>query len=545
MIPLSLEEIFTAAGATWQWAPASSEALTRRVDGVSTDTRELRPGSLFIGLPGPRFNGADFAKAALEAGASAVLVEAPAAGSGDELERLALLGEQFVAPIAVCSCTRSALGAVGQLVRRTSNAKAVAITGSCGKTSTKSIVAHMLRAGSRSSDATVVASPKSFNNYVGVPRTLMLAERSTEFMVLEVGTNGPGEIRDLSAIGEPDVALITTIGRAHLEGLGSVEGIADEKGALIASLDPARKGAAAVLNADCPMLPRLLARVPEGVKVFTFGTVTGASGGRPSVRADAVRATPRGTEFQLTIDRALTNGRDVTDQHVVIPLLGDHAAANVAASIAVVRALGGNLDAALESIATLEAEPHRLQPTLAGGVLVIDDAYNANPQSMDAAIRTLMGVERAPSSASPEAGGRPPQRVLVAGAMGEMGAERLALHREVGAMAGASGMDRLFLAGEPGDSDALTSMAEGAIAAGMDPGRIHHCGSVSLAVAALTAPESGLASGDICLVKASRAARLERVVEGLTQHFSQPLDAGELSATPGLQPKPQRPGAHT
>ena len=544
MIPISLADLFTAAKATWSSTPASSEALTRRIDAVSTDTRELRPGSLFIGLPGPRFNGADFANAALEAGASAVLVETSGSADPGELEQLALLSERFVAPIAVCSDARAALGAIGQLVRRTSTAKAVAITGSCGKTSTKSIVAHMLRADCAQPETTVVASPKSFNNYIGVPRTLMLAEPSTEFMVIEVGTNGPGEIRDLAAIGEPNVALITTIGRAHLEGLGSVEGVADEKGALVASLDPSLDGSAAVLNADCPMLPRLLAHVPTGVDVLTFGV--GAGGQSASVLADAVKATARGTEFQLSIDPALTPGREITDRHVVVPLLGDHAAANVAASLAVVLALGGDLDAALDSIATLDAEPHRLQPTLAGGVLVIDDAYNANPQSMAAAIRTLIGLERATAPAASSAQGLS-QRVLVAGAMGEMGDGRLALHREVGGMAGASGIDRLILAGEHYDHDALVAMGEGAVASGMAPGKVQLCRSVSSAIAALTAPDTGLASGDICLVKASRAARLERVVEALAGHFSQDeMSMGNPAVADSPAPRrPERPGAHT
>ncbi|QDV08215.1 UDP-N-acetylmuramoyl-tripeptide--D-alanyl-D-alanine ligase MurF [Planctomycetes bacterium Poly30] len=537
MIEFSLAEIFQASKVTWQSSVARPEVLARGVTDVSTDTRELRPGSLFIGLPGPRFNGADFARAALDAGASAVLVEAAEPRVRAELERLS---EEFVAPVAVCPDARAALAAAGRIVRASLAGRTLGITGSCGKTSTKAIVAHMLRAGVQDADrqdATVVASPKSFNNYVGVPRTLLLCDRETRFAVLEIGTNAPGEIADLADIARPDVALITIIGRAHLERLGSLEGVAREKGALLEALDPAREGSAAVLNDDCPMTPALRQRVPAGVPILTFGCGTDSSGNkgphsaRASVHADGVRATARGTEFELFIDPALTPGRFISGRHVVIPLLGAHAASNVTASLAAVLALGGDLEAALDSIGTLVAEPHRLQPTLAGGVLVIDDAYNANPESMGAAFRTLMAVERGLAPAASGAGvmHRAPERVLVLGAMGEMGEAREALHREVGGLAGACGIDRLYLTGDRGDREALEAYREGALAAGLPSERIRLDLFLKSTVEALTAAGSGLASGDICLVKASRAAGLDRIAEAVARHFSQDALVPELS----------------
>lgn len=578
MIKLSLHEIFASAGVTWVSDAASADGSARFIDAVSTDTRQLRPGSLFVALPGPRFNGADFASAALEAGASAVLVQESGEGV---LATLAALNERYGVPIAACPDTREALGKIGSMVRRRSTAKALAITGSCGKTTTKAMVAHMLRAGSSRPDEAIVSSPKSFNNYIGLPHTLMLTEATTEFMVLEVGTNGPGEIAELAAIAEPNVAMITTIGRAHLEGLGSVKGIADEKGALLASLDPHSEESVAILNADCPMMPRLLARVPEGVPVLTFGCLTSeecADAILPSVYAVDVQATLRGTEFKLSVDSELTPGFEIEGRDIVVPLLGVHTAANIVASLASVLALGGDLEAALDSIETLEAEPHRLQPTLAGEVLVIDDSYNANPQSMAAAIRTLTAVDRAAALngslrvaaqgqgrrparvptkfASSPAGpqdaekteGRRPERVLVAGAMGEMGERRLALHREVGEMAGASGIDRLFLAGESHDQDALAAMAAGAVAEGMAPDKVHLCRTLPGAIDALTASESRLNSGDICLVKASRSAGLERVVAALARHFNEEHSTGvdERSGRKPRAPRDQhRPGVHS
>ncbi len=556
MIALPLAEIFHVAKVRWTSVGERNEVLLRNVSDVSTDTRELRPGSLFVGLPGPRFDGADFAEAALEAGASAVLVE----GSGEELlRRLAELSERYVAPVAVCDDTRAALGVIGALVRRSLGGRTLAITGSCGKTSTKAIVAHMLAAGVGPQPA-VVASPKSFNNYIGVPRTLFLCERETQFAVLEVGTNACGEIADLAAIAQPDVAMITTIGRAHLQGLGCIEGVAGEKGALLESLDPARVGSTAVLNGDCPMTEQLMRRVPEGVRVLTFSARSEgvALDLRPAVHARNVRATARGTEFELFVDigqcpEAASMGEGAAalqGRHVVVPLLGAHAAANVAAALAAVIALGGDLGAALDSIPTLMAEPHRLQPTLAGGVLVIDDAYNANPESMSAAVQTLMGVERAPGAAALAAEAAPSrlaERVLVVGAMGEMGAGRLELHHEVGALAGASGIDRLFITGEAADEDALGAVREGAEQAGMEPSRIHLGASVEETIQQLTGERLGLVAGDICLVKASRAARLERVAEALAEHFRQDtlsLGPTGASASPTTR-APYRPEART
>lgn len=517
MIPIPLEELHQAASVTW-----IAGAGHRTISSISTDTRDLRPGSLFVGLNGPNFHGSDFAEAALEAGAAAVVIEAPAelgapagpgAGSAVDAESaLCALADRYAASVALVADSRAALGALGGLVRSRLSGSAVAITGSCGKTSTKAILAHMLGSGAEA--GAVVASPKSFNNYVGVPRTLFLCERATRFAVLEVGTNAPGEIADLAAIARPDVAMITMIGRAHLEGLGDLEGVADEKGALLESINPKAPGAHAILNADCPMTPRLLGRVPDGVPVTTFGRASQAG-----VRARDIRLTARGTEFVLDVAPELTGDRaSVVDRHVVVPLLGAHAVQNVVAALAAVLALEGDFDAALGSIATLEAEPHRLQPTVAGGVLVIDDAYNANPESMAAAVATLMGVERSTDAWPEEANGRHPKRILVAGAMGEMGHGAAQLHGESGAVAGASGIDGLFLTGDAADRPLLAAFREGAVAAGLDAGCIHLSDSLDETVAELCGV---LRPGDLCLVKASRAARLERVASAVATRFSQ------------------------
>ncbi|MEM8712160.1 MAG: UDP-N-acetylmuramoyl-tripeptide--D-alanyl-D-alanine ligase [Planctomycetota bacterium] len=507
MIEISLTELHRAASVIWDAGDSG-----RTISSISTDTRELRPGSLFVGLDGPNFRGSEFAEAAFEAGAAAVIIQEPASEDELRVSQLTELADRYAGSVAVVADSRAALGALGSLVRQRLAGSAVAITGSCGKTSTKAILAHMLRGGAGAGNG-VVASPKSFNNYVGVPRTLFLCERTTRFAVLEVGTNAPGEIADLAEIARPDVAMITMIGRAHLEGLGTLEGVADEKGALLESIDPGAKGARAILNADCPMTSRLLERVPEGVPVTTFGCSAQAD-----VLASDVRLTARGTEFVLDIDPALTADRDpVSRLPIVVPLLGAHAVQNVVAALAAVLAVEGDLDAALDSIASLGAEPHRLQPTVAGGVLVIDDAYNANPESMAAAVATLMGVERSSDAWPREPGGEGPQRVLVVGAMGEMGDGAADLHAESGSVAGASGIDRLFLTGTAADAPLLAAFRDGAIGAGLDPGCIQLLESLEDTVDGLCRI---LRPGDICLVKASRAARLERVASAVATRFS-------------------------
>ncbi|MEM9382097.1 MAG: UDP-N-acetylmuramoyl-tripeptide--D-alanyl-D-alanine ligase, partial [Planctomycetota bacterium] len=450
------------------------------------------PGSLFVGIPGPRYDGAEFAGAAVDAGAVCVV----AADGPGVRERLGALAEARGVLVATTDDVVRALAELGRAVRERLSARVVAITGSNGKTSTKEVLGHLLAASRRT-----VLSPASYNNHIGVPRTLFLADDATEALVLEVGTSAPGEIAALASIARPDVAVVTHCGRAHLERLGSVEGVAREKGALVEAVDPAfATRPVAVLNRDCPRTPLLLERVREGVRLITF-----SASGDPSASVLARDATPArgGSTFVL-------DGPAVPAAHrgarVEVPLLGEHAVANVLAALAAVIAADADLGAALAAVDGLAPAPHRLEPHRAGGVLVVDDAYNANPDSMRAAIEVLarQRVETDPV-------GRRGRRVLVAGEMGELGELSTSLHRSTGEAARTLGVDLVVGVGGGAAVSALLAGAGGpgdgtASAAGIDE-----------AAALLLEGSQRLRAGDVVLVKASRAVGLDRLADRLVR----------------------------
>jgi len=515
MIELTLADVLRATDACWSFGHTADVPLTD----VSTDTRTLQPGSLFLGIPGPRFDGVEFADAALLAGATCVL----AADGPGVRERLEALSRDHGVPVATCASATAALGAIGSLVRDRLDARVIAVTGSCGKTSTKETLDTLLSA----SRATVV-SPASFNNEIGVPRTLLLADEGTETLVLEVGTNAPGEIATLAAIARPDVTVITNIGRAHLAGLGSIEGVAREKGALIDVLDPARaKRPAVVLNRDCKHTPLLLDRVREGVRVFTTSAAGDPSA---SLFARDVTLVRNGTEFVIDGPALPAHLRGML---LSVPLLGEQAAANVLSALAAVLASDADIDAALAAVGALAPAPHRLEPHSAGGVLVIDDAYNANPDSMAAAIGVLARIEL-PGGCAPlddpvdVAGAR---RVLAVGEMAELGVATLQFHREAGERARKLGIDVVIVVGDCAPRTPLSAFLEGARgpgleAAGGSGALTLHADSIEQAAALLLDGPQRLVSGDALLVKASRAVGLDRLaaqmVEALEAHGRTP-----------------------
>lgn len=482
MIEVQLSDLHAASGVVWSAGAADPAEVT--VTGVTTDSRGDVSGRLFVGIPGPRFDGARFAADAAAAGAPAVLCQE---GPGVR-EALGELAADRGVSVATCEDAVGALAAMGAAVRARSAAAVVGITGSCGKTSTKEILATLLGA-SRDTRA----SRASFNNHIGVPLTLLELERETEVLVVEIGTNHPGEIAPLAALARPDVAIVTNVGRSHLEGLGSIEGVALEKGALVEALEP---GGTAVLNLDCPRMPDLRARAVEGVRILTFSV---AGDPAADVRADELRVGAFGTRFVLGGEGLPA---DVRGRVVTLPLLGQHAAANALAAIAAIAALGADVGRALEATRALRPAPHRLEVSSAGGVTLIDDAYNANPESVAAATELLAQV--APAVASGPAPGR---RWLALGEMGELGERSEALHREVGALVASLGIDRLLVVGAGAPLSALADAArEGGVEACCTP-------TIEEASGRLVDPDVGLRSGDVLLVKASRAAALEALAD--------------------------------
>ncbi len=480
MIPVRLDELHAACGVLWSAEhPGAGERL---ITGVTTDSRGDVGGKLFLGIPGPRFDGARFAAGAVEGGAAAVLVED---GPGVQESLEALLAGTAVS-VATCADAVAALGAMAAAVRARSGAKVIGITGSCGKTSTKEILATLLGATSET-----CASRASFNNHIGVPLTLLGVTPSAESLIVEIGTNHPGEIAPLARLARPEIAIVTNVGRSHLEGLGSLAGVAEEKGALVAALS---EGGTAILNADCPSTPALCSRAAAGVHVVTF-SAAGAPGA--GLRARDLEVHAGGTRFVL-------DGAAVPEEErgrvVTLPLLGEHAVANVLAGLAAVIASGGDLGGCLGAVDRLRPAPHRLEASTANGVMIIDDAYNANPESVAAATRLLARVR-------PDA--QAGRRWLALGEMGELGADSIALHREAGELAASEPIDRLLVVGQAEPGSPLAALLEGARAAGL---HAEHASSIEGGARRLTEHEDGLSPGDILLVKASRAAGLEALV---------------------------------
>lgn len=455
MEPLSSQDVLRVVSGI------PSRELRPAFESISTDTRSIDPHSLFVALKGERFDAHDFLGQAAAAGAAAAIVDRDVPSPPLPTIRVADTGR--------------ALLALGAFHRSRLRAKVIAITGSNGKTTTKELTARAL-----SPRYKVVKSPASFNNFVGVPLTLFQADARTDVVVLEVGTNAPGEIATLAKVARPDAAIVTTIAAAHLEGLGSLEGVAQEKGSLIEHLRP---GGFAVLNADEEhSIDALKKRAPIGSsRVVTVGVRR---------RADYMATMPA-----CDLDRIAyhLNGRD----KVRLPLLGCHNLYNSLFAIAAAVELGVAVEAACASFREFEGPPMRLKKHRVGTWLVIDDAYNANPGSMKAAIKTL---------ATLQVTGR---RVVVLGDMLELGAASAELHREVGQQLSCAPFDIVAAVGE-----SANELLVGAAERGVDASKLFAYRDSAQCARELP---NMLRDGDTVLVKGSRRVGLERVVKTLVE----------------------------
>jgi UDP-N-acetylmuramoyl-tripeptide--D-alanyl-D-alanine ligase len=456
MNPFRIEQVVQATGA--QLLCGSARAPAR---GVSTDTRTLREGELFLALCGPNHDGDRFAADALARGAAAVLV----AKAGPELVAAALGRGAAVLRHAQ---PRGALADLARWHRTQLHAQVVGITGSCGKTTTKTILQELLGSRLRS-----VASPQSFNNEIGVPHTLFLADALTEALVIEMGTNAPGEIARLCSIARPTGGILTNVGASHLAGLCSVEGVAEEKGQLLSAL-PA--GGFCVLNADCPWSERLRPR--SAARVIDFSLE-----GRGELNASDVVFEGGATTFRLE-GRALTS-----------PLLGLHNVQNLLAALAACRGLGLELDEVLPAVRHLKPAQRRMERHELAGLTLIDDSYNANPESARASVRVLSGM----------CGYR--RRVLVLGDMLELGERAGEWHKRLGEFAAQSGIEVLLLVGP-----LSRATAAGALEAGFPLAQLHHCEDTDEALGRIGGL---LGEGDVVLVKGSRRTGLDRLVTRL------------------------------
>ncbi|HEX4563132.1 MAG TPA: UDP-N-acetylmuramoyl-tripeptide--D-alanyl-D-alanine ligase, partial [Solirubrobacteraceae bacterium] len=428
---------------------------------ASIDSRSVRPGDLFIGLPGERTDGGAHAPQALAGGAWGVLVS-PAHAQAALASAAGALVLEHDAPLA-------AMQALARAWRRAlggGEASVIAITGSTGKTSTKDILVALLRRARRTS-----SSPENLNTEIGLPLAVLAAPADTQALVLEMAMRGAGQIAELTAIAEPDVGVIVNVGPAHLELLGSLEAIAAAKAELIAGL---AAGASVVL----PARERLLdAHLRSDLRTITFG-----EGG--DVTLLERRA---GGEVVIGTDRRSAGAREL----VLAPTFGQpHQLQNLLAAIAAARAIGVEPDGRVEvAFSALRGE----RVVLPAGAVVINDCYNANPMSMRAAIDELAEVA-------------PARRVAVLGDMLELGESSPRLHREIGRHATQRGVDVLIAVGPLAEQIGETF-----------GGELH---AVPDADAAATTLATLLRPDDTVLVKGSRGVALERVAQALSREGS-------------------------
>jgi UDP-N-acetylmuramoyl-tripeptide--D-alanyl-D-alanine ligase len=436
-----------------------------RFAGITTDSRRLARGELFVAIRGDAHDGHDFLAEAAARGAGAVVVERSHA------ERPLACG------VVAVRDTLAALGDIASFHRRRHRPRIVAVTGSNGKTTTKEMLAAILDRAL--GPGRVLRTTGTQNNLVGLPLTLLRMAGTEEAAILELGMNGPGEIWRLAQIAEPDVGVITCVAPAHLEGLGSLHGVAEAKAELYRRLRPS---ATAVVNADDPLVAAS-ARAFPGRKI-PFGT---AGEGLAVEARDIVDRGLDGIDFRLAVERH--------DVPVRLAVPGRHNVTNALAAAAAGHALGIGLDALQAGLEAFQPPGMRMEVTqLPTGVTVLNDAYNANPASMAAALRTL-------------AASRGRRRAAVLGEMRELGAEAVRAHRELGAAAAALHVDALFLLGAHADA-----VRAGAEAAGFPADRI---------TIAATHEELGgrlaawCRAGDLVLLKGSRGAAMEEVLRHL------------------------------
>jgi UDP-N-acetylmuramoyl-tripeptide--D-alanyl-D-alanine ligase len=360
------------------------------VDGVATDTRDLRPGQLFVPLR-VRRDGHEFIDAAVAAGAPAYLTDGTTSGLGTAI---------------VVADTAQALTAIGRMARRQLHGQVVGVTGSVGKTTVKDLTRGVF-----SSVYRTQASPMSFNNEIGLPLTLANAPDDVEVVVAELGARGPGHIAELCRVALPTIGIVTRIGLAHTEFFGSLEVVAAAKAELVEAL-PA--GGLAVLNGDDPFTPSIAAR--SSAPVLLFGT-----GPRCDVVGRRVRLNDRA---QATFE--LSSGWG--EAEVSLALHGEHQVPNALAAASAALWAGVPLEKVAESLARVENAPWRMNlKSLGPGVVLVNDAYNANPTSTEAALRALSAITA-------------DRRVAVLGAMAELGHDSEELHHSIGGVAASLGI---------------------------------------------------------------------------------------------------------
>jgi UDP-N-acetylmuramoyl-tripeptide--D-alanyl-D-alanine ligase len=465
-LPWTINEILKATGGELL---CGNQEQTRGFDNVSIDSRNLSPRDLFVAIVGDVHDGHRFANDVVKQGVGGLVV------AKDKSKELPISEWQAsqIACVAVTDTLR-ALGDLAAFHRSRTDVSVVAITGSNGKTTTRQMTAEVV-----AQKFNTLSTIENYNNQIGVPLTLLRLAPEHTWAVVELGTNSPGEIARLARICSPDIGVITNIGPAHLEGLGSLDGVMREKGQLI---DHLKTGGRAVLNAD----DRRVFKIAEGTqkKVLLFGLSKSAG-----IRATAVQEKVGGVSFSLDLPRESLNvDLKVPGQFMVINALAAAAVGHLLELSAV------EIKTGLETFKPAWGRMNIFQT--ANGIHIIDDTYNANPDSMQAAITTLKALRANNRS------------VFVAGDMLELGARTESLHKQVGAWAAVANIDKLLITG-----DFANAVASGAADAKMNRNDIFTGSRDEI----LDALKASLRPGDWVLIKGSRGARMDIIVKGLKE----------------------------
>lgn len=495
IFPISTAEIAQIVGGKIIAGPGNSAA-----SGISTDSRSIRDGDLFVAIKGGKFNGHDFIASALKQKAAGAIV------SHQELVKnvnlLPHITKDFAGrTIIAVEDTVKALGDIARTIRSASRATFVAVSGSNGKTTTKEMLFHIL-----SEHRKVVCSEASFNNEIGVPLTMFRLRPHHEIAVFEVGTNASGELAYLASILRPHIALVTNVSETHLEGLSSVAGVAEEESTLLRTM--AHEGNV-ILNADCPWMQYLesAARHPTvkfGLKdtahVRGFDITTSREGLRFRVDVSGFQVTKRTSKrlpTNLRADGHLTRLRcgPAENGEFFLPIHGIWNVHNALAAITASLLLDLDLTSCADRLKSFKLPKMRMQHINAGGILFINDAYNANPASMAAAVDYLNSLQSRG------------KRLLVCGDMCELGPDSRQFHEELGRKVAMSQIDTMIGIGEE-------------IAAAIDHARknkiTHHFKSREDAFPLL---KQLLSPGDVILFKASRKIALDLLVDKLLIEF--------------------------
>ncbi|MBN2705679.1 MAG: UDP-N-acetylmuramoyl-tripeptide--D-alanyl-D-alanine ligase [Deltaproteobacteria bacterium] len=454
-----------------------------QVTGIGIDSRRSRPGELFVALAGTRFDGHDFIDQAVSRGAAAVVFAAEKRSFSDLAQRYPGV---FWLPVAD---TLVALGSLARAWLERVAPRVIAVTGSNGKSTTKEMLAHILAPHFR-----VHKTAGNYNNRIGLPLTLFAMPDDCEVVVLEMGMSAPGEIADLAALATPEIAILTGVAAAHLQGLGSLAAVAQAKCEIMTGL---KNGGSLVYDVDDPWLNRLVPTLAAECSAAAFNLLPVSWHGATEavVRVSEIWMTPTGFSFVLS--------QDGTQETVALPLWGRHNVKNAALAAAAALLLPGITPALVgESLQNFKNLSGRLQRyPLAGGGLLVHDAYNANPASLEAALTAVA-----------ERRGRR-YLALVLGDMKELGPESAELHRQMGLRIAEIRPDLVVLLGEE-----VEGMAVSARNAGLSGDRIRNF-PTGAQVEAFNFLRCRLPQAPLILVKGSRSLALEKLVEPLLEFF--------------------------